>query len=112
MKSLTLLVTALVATATASAVAIADDTGVATSLHASMRVGKKICLVDHSHAGSSSGLATEKAAKAAAIDSWASFTAWEYGTDWANFRKAIRVSMRCNQASGGWGCDLDANPCK
>jgi hypothetical protein len=92
--------------------AAADDTGVATSLHASMRVGNKLCLIDHSHAGSSSGLPTVAAAKNEAIKAWSGFTAWEYGTDWANIRKAIRVSMRCSQSSGGWGCDLDANPCK
>ena len=112
MKSLRFLVVSSVLAAALPVAALADDTGVATSLHASMRVGNKICLVDHSHNGNSSGLPTEKAAKAAAIDSWAGFTAWEYGTDWANIRKAIRVSMRCSQSSGGWGCDLNANPCK
>lgn len=90
----------------------ADDTGVAQSLHATMRVGKKLCLIDHSHSGSSSGLPSERAAKNAAIQSWAGFTAWEYGTDWANIRKAIRTSMKCSQAGGSWGCDLLANPCK
>lgn len=90
----------------------ADDTGVAQSLHATIKVGRKLCLIDHSHHGNSSGHKTERAAKAAAIDSWAGFTAWEYGTDWANIRKAIRVSMRCSQTTSGWGCDLDANPCK
>ena len=92
--------------------AMANDTGVAQSLHATARVGGKLCLTDHSHAGSSSGLATEKAAKAEAIRSWAGFTAWEYGTDWANINKAIRRSMSCSRSSSGWGCNLDANPCK
>lgn len=92
--------------------AMADDTGVAQALHAMGRVGNKLCLLDHSHAGTSSGHPTEKAARAAAVKSWAEFTAWEYGTDWANIRKANRARIRCSQSSGGWGCDLDAYPCK
>lgn len=95
-----------------AAPAIADDTGVAQSLHSMGRVGNRLCLLEHSHAGSSSGHPTEKAARAAAVKSWAEFTAWEYGTDWANIRKANRAQIRCSQSSSGWGCDLDAYPCK
>jgi hypothetical protein len=105
-------VAATLATNLASTPAHADDTGVAQSLHTVARVGGRQCLIDHAHAGSSAGLPSERAAKAEAIKSWAGFTAWEYGTDWANFRKAIKVSMRCSQSSSGWGCELSANPCK
>lgn len=103
---------ATVATSLAATPAHADDTGVAQTLHATARIGGKLCLTEHSHFGGSSGQASEKAAKAEAIKAWAGFTAWEYGTDWANIRKAIKVSMRCSQGSGGWGCELNANPCK
>lgn len=112
MKSRRFLAAAVVMAALSPAPLLADDTGVAEALHSTFKVGNKRCFVDHSHGGSSSGQLNEKAAKAAAIQSWAGFTAWEYGTDWANIRKAIRVSMRCSQTTSGWGCDLDATPCK
>jgi len=92
-------------------VARADDTGVATALHATMRVGSKLCFVDHSHAGTGSG-ATRKIAEMQAVNSWAGFTAWEYGTDWAKIGKAVKKSMSCSGAGGSWTCNLNATPCK
>jgi len=91
--------------------ALADDTGVATALHATMRVGGKLCFVDHSHAGNGSG-ATRKIAEMQAIKSWAGFTAWEYGSDWAKLGKAVKKSMSCSGSGGNWTCDLNATPCK
>jgi hypothetical protein len=101
---------ALVLWATASPV-LADDTGF-SSLHGKRRVGGKMCFVDHSHGGSSSGQRTRAAAVSAAVSSWYGYTAGEYGSDWANINKAINRRMACNQSSSGWGCDLDAIPCK
>lgn len=96
-----------------AAVAGADDTGVAQMLHDVRREGRNLCLSGHFHSGASSGEKTRKAAEAAAIKSWAEFTAWEYGTDWAYWRKAASKSMSCSDAGGGsWGCQLEARPCK
>lgn len=90
----------------------ADDNGVAASIHDVKREGRKLCQVGHFHSGSSAGISTKKGAMAEAIDSWQSFTAFEYGTDWASFRNAASKSVSCSQSSGGWGCDIEARPCK
>ena len=52
------------------------------SLHAQMRIGGKVCMVDHFHNGASSGKASRRAAEAEAISAWSGFTAWEYGDIW------------------------------
>ncbi len=80
-------------------------------IHTQVRVGNKICMADHYHAGSSSGHPTRKAAEAAAIASWAGFTAWEYGSNWGHFALAESKTIVC-QNVGGWGCTLDARPCR
>lgn len=91
--------------------AAADETGMA-SIHSWRKVGKKTCFIGHSHAGSGSG-PNRKAAEAAAINSWRSFTALEYGSSWADFRIAIEKTMRCGaNAPNNVACDLDATPCR
>lgn len=90
--------------------AVASETGFA-SIHAWRKVGKKSCLVDHQHAGSGSGQ-TLKAAQAQAIQSWSSFTDFEYGSSWGSFAIAIEKNMRCAPASGSFQCDLLATPCR
>ena len=92
-------------------VASADDNGVGPTLHSVIRVGKKTCFEGHSHSGSGTG-ATQKVAEMSAINNWAGFTAWEYGTDWANINKAVKRSMKCGRSGGGYSCDLEATPCK
>jgi hypothetical protein len=92
--------------------ASADDTGMAASLHTLKREGKKVCLDGHFHSGSSAGVKDKKAALAEAIKSWAGFTAFEYGTDWANWSKAANKSANCSQGASGWGCSIEARPCK
>lgn len=92
--------------------AFADDTGLATSLHEVRKEKRRLCQVDHFHFGSSAGHPNQKIAMAHAIDSWQSFTALEYGTDWANFRKAGSSTAKCTLSSGGWGCEIQARPCK
>ena len=90
----------------------ADDTGLAQALHDVRREGGKLCQVDHFHFGSSAGLQSKKHAMADAISFWQGFTAAEYGTDWANYRIAGSKSAKCTVSSGGWGCEVEARPCK
>ena len=106
------LLTALIATSAPLAVAMADDTGVGQALHDLRREGKRLCFSGHSHSGSSTGEATKKAAEIAAVQSWAGFTAWEYGTDWAQWTKASGKQVSCTQAGSSWGCYAEARPCK
>jgi len=80
-------------------------------MHTQVRVGNKICMADHFHAGSSNGQPSRKAAEAAAIASWSSFTAWEYGSNWGHFKLAESKKVVCENA-GGWACTIDARPCR
>jgi hypothetical protein len=88
----------------------ADETGLA-SIHSWRREKGKTCFVDHFHYGTSEGEKTRKAAVAAAVRSWADFTDFEYGSDWAKFSKAASKSIKCTQ-SNGWGCNIEARPCR
>ena len=90
--------------------ALADDNGLA-SVHDLRRESGRLCQVGHYHSGGGSG-SSRKAAVADAIGSWSSFTAFEYGTDWAHFSKAANKSMSCSQSSSGWECNLEGRPCK
>jgi hypothetical protein len=69
-------------------------------------------MASHTHDGQSSGGASRKAAEVAAVKAWAEFTAWEYGTDWAQWSKAGSKQMTCSQSGGSWGCHAEARPCK
>lgn len=92
--------------------ALANDTGLATTLHDIRREGGRNCFATHYHYGSSSGLSTAAAAQREAIKSWADFADLEYGSDWARYGKAAGKSVSCNQSGSGWGCDVAARPCK
>lgn len=81
-------------------------------LHDQRIEGNKSCFVDHSHSGTSGGHATRAAAEKAAIESWSGFTALEYGNNWGSWRLASGKSMNCSQATGSWGCQIEARPCK
>jgi len=83
--------------------AFADQTGIA-EMHSLRREGGRTCMSDHFHSGTSSGQRSRAAATAAAIRSWADFTALEYGSDWARYGKAASRSMRCRSSADGWGC--------
>ena len=96
--------------AVAFAPARADQTGFA-SMHDQARVGGKMCMTDHYHYGSGSG-ASKAAAQKAAIQSWASFTDFEYGSDWARFGKAVGKRVSCNPSSAGYDCQVEARPCR
>ena len=81
-------------------------------LHSQRVEGGRVCMSDHFHSGSSSGHANRQAAERAAISGWASFTGIEYGNAWASWRIAGSKTMNCSQAGGGWGCELQARPCR
>lgn len=71
-----------------------------------------VCYSDHFHYGSSSGKATKRQAEQAAVSAWSSFVDFEYGSAWASYRKAGSKKMTCSQGSGGWGCSVEARPCR
>jgi hypothetical protein len=102
---------ALAALGVASGVAFADDSGFAY-MHDLRKEGGRTCFTDHFHYGSGTG-ATKAAAQKAAIGSWASFTDFEYGSDWARFSRAAGKGMTCSRTgSGGYDCQIEARPCK
>lgn len=90
----------------------ANDTGLATSLHASARVGSLLCLTEHEHLGSSTAQRSKRGAIKAAILSWRQFTAWEYGSDWARWRLAKGKRITCSNSASGFACDVTARPCR
>jgi hypothetical protein len=96
--------------AAALAPVAADDTGMASS-HDWRREGGRTCFLDHYHSGSGSG-ATKAAAQKDAISSWAGFTDFEYGSDWAHFSRAASKSMSCSKGANGFDCQLSARPCR
>ena len=98
------------ALALSAGAAMADDSGFAYA-HDLRKEGGRTCMSDHYHQGGGSG-STRKAAQADAIKSWSSFTAFEYGSDWARFSKAAGKSMSCSAGSSGYDCQLEARPCK
>jgi hypothetical protein len=79
---------------------------------AKRRRGGKVCMTDHFHYGSSSGERKKKLARREAIASWRGFTAFEYGNAWASFRLARSKVVRCSRSDSGWGCDIEAVPCR
>lgn len=88
-----------------------------SNLHEQVRIGNRICMVGHYHYGQSGAWATRAQAVAAAAQSWAGFTALEYGDEWAEFRLANQQDMSCKQSDddrGGvlWSCDAKAMPCR
>lgn len=103
-------VAALAVMSAVSAPAMADDTGFAY-MHDLRKEGGRTCFTDHYHYGSGGG-PTKAAAQKAAIGAWASFTDFEYGSDWARFSKAASKSMSCSSGGGGIDCQIEARPCK
>lgn len=81
-------------------------------LHSQRAEGGRWCMSDHFHTGSSSGQDSKQAAERSAIESWSSFTAWEYGNHWGSWRIAGSKSLRCGNPSGSWGCQAEARPCR
>ncbi len=90
--------------------AFSSETGFA-DMHSHRKEGRTVCMVDHYHYGSGSGK-TKPAALAAAIQSWSSFTDFEYGSSWANFKRASSKAVSYSASSGGWTADVSARACK
>ena len=91
---------------------VADDTGLA-GMHDLRREGGRSCFLDHYHYGNSAGMSSRRAAEIDAIKSWSGFVDLEYGSDWARFSRAASKSTKCGGGSGGgWGCQIEARPCK
>ena len=77
-----------------------------------VRVGGKTCFAAHEHYGESPPWISQKGAIAYAVRRWETFTAWEYGTVWANYRLAVGKRTSCKQNSGRWICSTVARPCR
>ncbi len=88
----------------------AQDMGLA-GLHTLVRVGGRLCMLDHYHDGSGHG-ATQARAQAAAIRSWIDFTAWEYGNRWGSYANALGKRMSCSGSRGDFSCSTSARPCR
>ncbi len=96
----------------AAPAAQADDNGLAAAIHDLKREGRKLCQDGHFHSAASAGMPSKAAAMKEAAASWSGFTAFEYGTDWASWNKAANKTASCTQSGSGWGCDIQARPCK
>jgi len=92
--------------------ALADDTGLATSLHATVRIGRHLCMAEHTHFGTGSPQKNKKLATISAIRDWGGFTAWEYGTDWANWKIAQGRTVSCAASASGLQCTVSARACR
>lgn len=90
--------------------AMADDTGLA-GMHDWRKERGKTCLLDHYHTGQGEGR-TKRAARRAAIVDWESFTAFEYGSNWARFRSAGSRGIRYDKVDAGWKASVEARPCR
>ena len=88
----------------------ADDTGMA-GIHSWRQVAGRTCFVDHTHEGSGTG-ASQQAAMSAAVASWQSFTALEYGSDWASYANSISKTGSCDRGTGTITCQISSIPCK
>lgn len=89
----------------------ADDTGFAYIHDMKPEKGRRICMTDHYHDGAGKGGTREEAEKSAK-SSWASFTIFEYGSDWGSYELASTAKMDCSQSGGAWNCNTSAKPCK
>ncbi|WP_176427209.1 MULTISPECIES: hypothetical protein [Rhodomicrobium] len=89
----------------------ADETGLASIHEWKKESGRRICMAEHFHDGAGSGK-TRKEAEAAAKASWASFTAFEYGSNWGRYDLAASKKLDCVQNANGWSCATTARACK
>lgn len=90
--------------------AAADESGMAT-MHDWRRESGRTCMVGHYHYGSGAGVTKQKAIAAAAA-SWQDFTAFEYGGNWASFKRSASKQITTNQTSTGWTADVSSRPCR
>lgn len=92
--------------------AAADDNGIAGLIHTLRKEGKLVCQDGHFHYMTGDTLPDKKKALASAIDYWQGFTAAEYGTDWAYFRKAANKKITCSPSGTAWSCSIEGRPCR
>lgn len=97
-----------------SAPASANDTGIASILHTLRGEKGMVCMVGHFHHGKSPRpFASRAKAMKTAVRHWASFTAMEYGSDWASFGSAANRASECDKISKSkWACKVKARPCR
>lgn len=89
----------------------ANDTGFAASTHTLRRESGLLCIVDHVHGGDATG-GTKAVALNGAIRAFVITTETEYGSDWANWRKAASKKVTYTQTGDGWAAHAEARPCK
>ena len=82
------------------------------ALHDLRREGNLVCIVGHTHTGSSVGMPSRKAAEVAAMRNWAEFTGWEYGSHWGNPSLSANKSMQCSGLGNKHSCDFESRPCR
>jgi len=111
LKKLVIVASLLGSTLSMAVPAFADDTGLAGSIHDLRREKGRVCIVDHWHYGNGSGR-NKKAAMSDAAASWASFTAMEYGSDWARFTRAANRAASCSSTANGVDCSVEGRPCR
>lgn len=89
----------------------AQETGLA-SIHAWVPAGRaKTCLATHFHDGSGAGK-TKKDAERAAIQSWESFTIWEYGPSWGRWNLSETKTINCDRkTTSEFSCQVSSRPC-
>jgi hypothetical protein len=90
--------------------AVANDTGFA-GIHDWRSERGKICLIGHFHTGVGEGR-SKKLARRAAVKDWQEFTAWEYGTSWAYFRRAASRGVKFTKTEAGWQASVKGRACK
>lgn len=110
MRSHGLVLAGLVTLVVSATPTLADETGF-DAMHAQRREAGKVCMIDHYHYGNGAGK-TKQAALAAAAQSWASFTDFEYGSTWASFKKAAGKEISYTKTASGWNADVNARACK
>ena len=103
------LIAALMLSIVTVSYASANETDI-TAPHSWRFVGNKICFDEHTHVGGADGR-TKRAAHKAAIREWREFTAWEYGSVWANYRRASNKIVSYTKAKVGWSARVEALPC-
>jgi hypothetical protein len=80
-------------------------------MHDLRREGGRMCMSDHYHYGNGNG-SSKAAAQRDAIASWAGFTDFEYGSDWARWSRAAGKRVSCSGSGGGFSCQVEARPCR
>ena len=86
--------------------------GTLLGLHDLRREGHLVCIVGHTHTGSSAGMPSRKSAEIAAMRNWSEFTALEYGSHWGNPTLSANKTMKCSGRGNSYSCDFESRPCR